>query len=361
MSNRERRFLFLVLIAAIAVRVWMIALHVYAPDQSFTVDLGRSSWAGLVHDTGGDTHPPFYYCLIKIWFMFTPTTLGWAQAFTVLLSIPTLLSIFRLGRDHFSPAAGWIGLLFASFMPYQVYWSHAARNHQLMSLAVSLLVWTTYRWVEHPSARRWWAMAGSMALMIQTNYIGLVLIPVWMVAFGAFELSSWRRRWNLIAAVVPGALLFLPWVPIMIEQVRHGPMNHDFFQETVWPFYLFFHSIFGRVMHYQEPLPWPLFAVLALVFALIFAGGIKAVGRRWSWWVLMIGMPTVPVAVAYYANFTLAERHINFGIPLFMAYWGAACVEAVKRLKLLWRNSFVAEKQSEAERQKNSADSKKQI
>ncbi len=336
MSCRERRLLLFVLAAAVAVRVWVITLHIYAPDQSFTVDLGRDTWRGLIHDTGGDTHPPFYYCLVKIWFMFTPATLAWAQAFTVLLSIPTLLLIFRLGRDQFSPAAGWIGLLFAAFMPYQVFWSHVARNHQLMALAVPLLVWTTYRWVEHPGARRWWAMAGAMALLIQTNYFAFVLIPVWLAAFGAFEVSSWQRRRSLAAALVPGALLFLWWLPVMIEQMRHGPANKPFFQDTVWPFYLFFHAIFGWAGQFQPLFPWPVFLACVLVFTAVFAAGFKAVGRRWSWWVLMIGMPTLPVAIAYYSRFTLAERHINFGIPLFMVYWGAACAQAAARIRRLW-------------------------
>jgi hypothetical protein len=201
-------------------------------------------------------------------------------------------------------------------------------------------VWTTYRWVEHPGERRWWAMAASMALMIQTNYFGLVMIPVWLVAFGAFEFSSWTRRRSLAMAVVPGALLFLPWVPILVQQVKHGPMNIFFFQETVWPFYLFFHSIFGWASHIQPIVPWQIFLALAIVFTIIFAYGFRAVGRRWSWWILMIGMPTLPVLVALLCDFTLAERHINFGISLFMAYWGAAVNETalvVRRVYLSQR------------------------
>lgn len=330
MSNRERRFLVLILIAAVAARLFVITLDLYAPDQSFTVDLGGYTWRGLIDATAQDTHPPLFYALVKIWFMLTPHTLQWAQAFTVLFAVPTLLVIFLLGRDLFSPAAGWIGLLFAAFTPYQVFWSHVARNHQLLALAVPLLVWTTYRWVGHPGERRWWAMAASMALMIQTNYLGIVMIPVWLVAFGAFEVSSWPRRRSLAMAVVPGAMLFLPWIPILIGQVRHGPMNRIFFQETVWPFYLFFHSIIGRASNHQPIMAWQVFTVLAAVFTIVFAYGFKAVGRRWSWWILMIGMPTLPVLVAYCCDFTLAERHINFGMSLFMCYWGAAVIETGK-------------------------------
>ncbi|MEN6627603.1 MAG: glycosyltransferase family 39 protein [Candidatus Sumerlaeia bacterium] len=329
LTRLEWRWLAGILLAAAAARLAVIPLHVYAPDQSFSVDLARMGWLQMIKTTAQDTHPPLYYGLLKAWFWLGPDTMQWAQVLSVFIAIPALLVIFFLTRGLFSPAAAWAALGFASFMPYQIYWSHVARNHQLMALAVPLSVWTGYRWLARPARARWWAMAASLALMVNTNYIALVILPVWVLGF-LIEPIPWRRRLQLILAPIPGLLVYVPWIPVMLAQMhtRGNPISRAFFQETVWPFYLFFHSIFGRMTCYQPPVPWALFMAMELVFVLIAVAGARAVGRRWSFWVLMIGLPAMPVAVAYFADFSLAERHINFGVPLFMAYWGASVVEA---------------------------------
>lgn len=326
----DRRRLWFVLLAAVIARLVVIHFKIYAPDQSFTVDLAKLGWADMVRLTAKDTHPPLYYGLVKLWFLFTPDTMQWAQVFSVGLAAATLLVIFFFTREMFSPAAGWVALVFAAFMPYQVFWSHVARNHQLLSLAAALVIWMSYRWVDKPAHGRWLLMAACLALMINTNYFALIILPVWAVAFGVFERMPWRRRIELLAAPLPGLLIFLPWVPVVINQMhqRGNPMARDFMQEKVFSFLLFFHSIFGRMESYQTPLPPGLLLLLALIFTLILVAGFKSVGRRWSFWVLLIGMPTLPWAIAVLRHYSLAERHINFGVPLFMAYWGAAVVEA---------------------------------
>ncbi len=205
MSCRERRLLLFVLAAAVAVRVWVITLHIYAPDQSFQVELGRDTWRGLIHDTGGDTHPPFYYCLVKIWFMFTPATLAWAQAFTVLLSIPTLLLIFRLGRDQFSPAAGGSGCSSPRSCPTRS--SGRTSRATTSSWRSRFRCWSGRLTAGRASRRA--ALVGDGrrdGALIQTNYFAFVLIPVWLAA-SARRGVVWQRR-EPGRGARPGAQLF---------------------------------------------------------------------------------------------------------------------------------------------------------
>ncbi len=334
LSTRGRAAAAAILLLATILRLLDIRFHPYTPDQMFSVGLANLGWGEMIRATAADTHPPLYYALLKLWYLITPPTLGSAQVLSVLISIWTLWLLFRLARHLFSPAAAWFALLFAALAPYQVYWSHAARMHQLLAPAITLVLLVTWRWIDRPSRPRWWLLAAAWFLAIQTNYLGLVALAVWTVAFGLGEPAlPWRRRLILLAAPLPGVLSFLAWISILLRQVAHGPMNAGFFQETVSPIYLYYHAVFGQMVPYQPNQAGPLFLLFMLLFTAVFIAAGFAIGRRWSLWILLLGLPTVPILIVWAFGFTLAERHLWFTLPLFMACWGAGCIELPRRLR----------------------------
>ncbi len=330
----ERGVLAVVLAGALLLRALDALLwHPFTPDEEFTLALGRMHWGEMLRATAADTHPPLYYALVKLVFLLTPDGYAPARLLSVALAGATLWLIFRFARDGFSPAAGWVALLCASFAPYMIYWQHAARNHQLLPPAVLLIIGLSYRYASGGGRARWWALAAAWLVAIQTNYMALVFGLVWGAAFILAEPMAPRRRARLAATPLPGLLSFVPWLGILGRQVQAGPMNKGFFQETVSPIYLYFHALFGRMEPYQPNQTGPLFLLALLAFALVAVLGARAVGRRWSFWVLLLGLPTMPIVAAKAAGWTLAERHLAFALPVFFVYWGAACVATVRQLR----------------------------
>lgn len=333
LPRRERCFLCALIALAIALRWGDVFVHSYAPDQVFSVGVAQMGWGEMVRTVAGDTHPPFYFALLKVWYLLTPDTLAWAQGLSLLFAVGWLWVTFRLGRDLFSPAAGWVALVCSAFAPYQIFWMHAARNHQLMPLAVGLVILLSYHYLARPGRGLWLGLAGAWALAIQTNYMGLVFGLVWGVAFLVAEPAPWRVKLRLAATTLPGLVSLLPWLAVLARQVDHGPMNATFFQETVSPVYLYYHALFGTMDYYQPNQAGLIFVTLLLLFTLVAVAGHRAVGRRWSYWILLLAMPTVPILLAKRSGWTLAERHLLFCLPPFMAYWGASVVEAWRWLR----------------------------
>jgi uncharacterized membrane protein len=284
------------------------------------------SWAGLVEETSRDTHPPFYYALLKVWFALTPSTLFSAKVLSVLFSAMTMVVTFFFTRRMFGREAGWVALVTMAVAPYQVFWSHVARMHQLMPLLVIAIIWLGYRWVEERRARDWWLLLVMWVLAVQTNYMAFPFAMVWALAM-LVECGRDGRAtaWLAVASGV-GFVLFVPWLAVLWWQMREGPMNASFFQETVSPIYLYYHALFGTMEPYQPNQSGPLFLLAMGVFVAAFIAAGYKVQRRWSLWILLLLGPTVPIVLAWWREWTLAERHLLFMLPLFNAYWGAGVV-----------------------------------
>lgn len=330
---RERWVLLSVLLLAMLVRLIDIQFHPESPDDQYSVDLARMSWPELVETTAADTHPPLYYGMLKLWYAATPETMASAQVLSVIFSILTLALLFGFTRERFGRVAAWAALLTASFAPYQIYWHHSPRNHQLLPLGVLAVLWLSDRFLKTPSRREWFALAAAWVLTVQANYMGLVVGLVWGLAFLFARREPWRRRGCLALAPLPALLSFVPWVWIMARQMESGPAVHQFFQEQVSPMLLYFHSVFGTMSRYAQPHASFVFVLELAVFTVVVLAGAKRVGRTAWFWVLLIGLPTVPVLLARHLGWTLANRHLAFCLPLFMAYWGAGCAEIWERMR----------------------------
>lgn len=326
MERREALLLAGVLLLAGAVRIADIPFHPFAPDEGYSVALAQDTWARLIERTAEDTHPPFYYMLLKVWYLFTPDTLFWAKVMSVVFSVAALGVMFAFARRFFDGRAAWVALLSASFAPYQVYWSHTARMHLVQPFFIMAIVYLSYAYLSRRSWWTWMLLALAWVGAVQTNYMGLVFGLIWGLAFLADRSSPLRGKLLFFATGLVGLASFLAWLPILLTQVAVGPMNAGFFQETVSPVYLYYHGVFGVMEPYQPNQTGFIFLVKLLLFAVVCVAGYRAAGKRWSYWVFLVLAPTLPIVLARVSGWTLAERHLLFSLPLFLPYWGAGVV-----------------------------------
>lgn len=311
------------LVVASALRLADARIMVFSPDQMWSVELARAGWGELVQRTAADVHPPFYYALLKVWYAITPATLFSAQALSVLFAAGTLAVVVLFTRWWAGEWPAWIAGAFWAVSPYMVYWNHSARNHQLLPLFVIVVVAASYLWAAE-RRRRWLALAAlCWAGAIHTNYMAVPFGVVWGLAFLAEPNLRWRDRGVLFATPLPGLVTFLPWLPSLVAHSRGSLMNINFFQESVTPASLAYHSVFGLQSPYVEPEPLGFVYVARLaLFASACVAGAFVVGRRWSFWILLAGSSGLPILLAYARGMTLAERHLHFALPLFFAFWG---------------------------------------
>lgn len=210
-------------------------------DESLTVNIASLPLGEIGDALRRDGHPPLYYYLLHWWVQVgDPLDDTWVRTLPAIISAAVIPLTGLAGARVASRAgAGPLGarrtaLIAASTMallPYAIRYGAESRMYSLVMVEVAV----GYLLVDSLLAgrctqRRRVATTAGLALvagaMLWTHYWS-----IWLI--GSVGLLSLWRLWresdrsrragaaHVIGALVAGGLLFLPWVPSMLYQVRH--------------------------------------------------------------------------------------------------------------------------------------------
>ena len=221
----------LTLLAALAIRLYQIDSQALWLDESYSWWDAEQRWRDLwtlVPEC--DPHPPLYFGLLKIWISAFGDSTAVLRVLSALLGTATCAVVILAGRQ-LAPRIGWLaGVLFA-ITPFQIEFGREARPYSLLCFGAALLVWGALRFARETSSTK--LRPGTSAMLIGglivlwTNDTSILIIAALVCAFLVWqrvEPNRTRTLLGLSALVAALLLLWLPYVPRMLEQMR-GVMN----------------------------------------------------------------------------------------------------------------------------------------
>lgn len=256
------------LIALLAIMILGAVLRFYGLGfQSLSGD-ELASWSFSEGDTisklvGSDVQPPLYFLILDLarlilgdseWALRLPSAIaGW-------LSIP---AVYLLGRRLYSEREGLMAALFVAVIWSPIYYSQEARP---LSVLILLSILTSYFWWNLMLGLRyrdelikreaiWYVVCAVLCAYV--HYSGLLLVVLQGVALAALTRGALRQ---VLLVYAPVFLAYLPWLPGMVYQLRHGDKVGEPTLQVL-PYY--FQSLFGR-SGLLAVVAWTLLAFLLL-------------------------------------------------------------------------------------------------
>ena len=237
---------FIILLAILAIGAF---LRLYRIDgyMTFLGDEGRD--VIVVNRLLKEFHPPligpgtsignmylgplYYYMMAPALLLFNFSPIGPAVMIALLGTI-TIAFIWYIGREWFPPSTGSglpvAGLIAAglyAISPTVIIYSRSSWNPNIMPFFALLSIYSIWR-VWKKSQFKWLIVLGiSMAFVLQSHYLGLLLVPTILLFWFLILIKNWKlkignfMKHSLIALVIFVILMS----PLAIFDIRHGGIN----------------------------------------------------------------------------------------------------------------------------------------
>ncbi len=172
--------------------------------------------------------PLYYYMMAPALWLANFSPVGPAVEIAIL-GLITIFFIWFISRRWFGKTAGVIASLFYAISPVVIYHSRSSWNPNIMPFFTLLVVYSLWKvWDE--KKWNWTIIAGiSFAFVIQSHYLGLILLPFMFIFFILSLVRDWKEKSLkkticLNSALAFGSFLFL-MSSLLIFDAKYGWRN----------------------------------------------------------------------------------------------------------------------------------------
>jgi len=196
-------------------------------DEAFTIDLLKSDFAGIVHGTASDVHPPLYYLIAKCFTL----VFGSSLLCLKLVSILPMVLCMTWGAWMIRRLFGFRAALSFNFLlgviPCTMEYAVQVRMYSWAIFFITFMgLWAYQAYREG----KWIYFAGvaiTAAAAAYTHYFAFVsAILIYSFLFLALLAGPRKALGKWLIAVAASLLLFLPWAPYMNLQIKGVSRNY---------------------------------------------------------------------------------------------------------------------------------------
>jgi uncharacterized membrane protein len=192
-------------------------VRIVALNQSFWLDEATSAAAAqmsipqILQFARGDFHPPLYYIALHFWTMiFGPSEIA-IRMLSVFCGVGTIYVVYKIANELVTRQTATVAAWLTAISPLLVYYSQEARMYSQLTFLVALAVYTYLK-------KSWIAFSLILILVVATDYVGGLLIPV-------FFIHSFIKRTSLkklFVSLLPLFIVFIFWSDVFQQQIISG-------------------------------------------------------------------------------------------------------------------------------------------
>jgi uncharacterized membrane protein len=333
---------------AVVVRMHGLTATAIWCDEASSVITSRYPLALVWFHAAHDVHPPFYYLLLHLWMGVFGEGIFSIRLLSAIPGIGTVVVGALLVRQLSTPRAALLAALLLALFPFAVRYSQEVRMYSLLTLLLLSATLMLMRWLRRPERHRYLVIYSLlMTASFYTHYFTIFCVLVHWLHVGLRSLRQgeqfkplWRPSWWL--ANLATALMFMPWVPKLYDQINHmkqleagndvgwiPPVSTSSLPSAMWQFWTLDDGML------QSGLVFFGLPVIVLLLAWVVVRNDHSRERFPRFLVLYTFVPMLAVFVVSLFSSVLVERYLMFaaiGLPMLVAL---AIEQLCSRSKLL--------------------------
>jgi 4-amino-4-deoxy-L-arabinose transferase-like glycosyltransferase len=220
--TKNRWLLLLVLLLALALRVFQLDTQSIWYDEGLSIQMAAQDPAQAIALSAATDHPPLHALLLGAWLRVTGEADFVVRYLSVLCGVLVVALAYALGK-RYDERAGLMAAGLMAIAPLAVYFSQETRGYMLLTALILIATLAALRLVDGDRRTRiWLAYVASMALALYTHYFAAFAWAAINVGYATLDFRSlWKLRksfWQWLLAQLLVLACFLPWIPNALAQ-----------------------------------------------------------------------------------------------------------------------------------------------
>ena len=233
-GNKIKVLLLLILLLGAVLRIYGLGTESFWLDEADTVKSTEFTVPQIiekiyVHSTilpeiwgEGAGSVPLYYILVNYWTKIFGLDEFKLRLFSALFGIISVYLIFLLGRLLFNSQIGLISAFILAINHQHIYFSQEARMYSMIVALTLLSVLFLFRSLQSNKTINWVAFVITSTALLYTYYFGFFIL----FFEGIYILIYWKKYKRFVKEMLLSCaaifVLYLPWIPALINQIFHG-------------------------------------------------------------------------------------------------------------------------------------------
>ncbi len=198
-----------ILIVAAALRLCALGAESLWFDEAYSVWVSRHSVAWHIALSMQRIFPPLYYLCLHFWLRLGSSEFV-VRALSALIGLGSIAAAYAVTKQLFDQKTALVSALLLAISPLHLWYSQEARMYILMAALGLCSAYFMLLTIRHGTRRQWVAYVISTALLMNTHYFAIFLVP-FQNAYVLYLLLRKRthgpfaRRW-LLSQVLVGLL-----------------------------------------------------------------------------------------------------------------------------------------------------------
>lgn len=325
-------WLWCILLLAAGVRFYGFTASAIWCDEGSSLMLSAYPLAEIWSHASHDVHPPLYFMLLHGWMAMFGDSLASIRSLSVLPGIATVMLGMWLVRLVATQRAALLAGLLLALLPTAVRYSQEVRMYALLGVWLIAATIALVYWIKAPHSYRYPLIYTLlMAAAFYTHYFtAFCVIAHWLYLLLCGRATRWlikRPAWWLANVAI--VLLFLPWLPGLVDLLQHMAELKSG-GDVGWEPAVDARSLPAMLWQLLtqdegDSLPWPLFWLppLALLGSMVWMALRDATPHKFtSLIVIYTLLPILAIYAVSFASPLFIERYVMFaalGLPLLVA------------------------------------------
>lgn len=190
-------------------------------DEAYTIGMIQRDFADIIHTTSQDVHPPLYYILLKLFYMFPGMgKLLAAKVFSWIFYLAYLLFGGYICRKHYNRRVEFFWLVLSGFMSPMIVQATSPRMYTMAIFCVTLALYLAYLSVKTEKVGCWigFGIVSAVTMWLHTFCMIEMFVLYGFLVFWAFFKKKYGTLGKVFLCGVSVSIAYVPWLLILWRQ-----------------------------------------------------------------------------------------------------------------------------------------------